>query len=152
MKPFNLFFALILNMGISVNAHSNEEVKLICNMNLVDTHSTGNQRKQHITDVIEIYSSATGYLSIIPQGENLFPVDIKGAIKSHVIRELNLSNANKWHLEQTSRWSSGSTTITRYVIDRNTGRISYFHDVNDGNKVFNGTGSCKAVTKDKKQF
>lgn len=131
-----------------------EDIKLSCNLKITEYHSTGQSEKKSITDVIEV-SIMPNAKFIIPQVLNSVGADIENNTTDNFATDF--SDSNKWSIRQRILKNTGSisSTETSFVIDRNTGFITYncVTKFKDGIWVREyGNGNCQKIDTTKKRF
>ena len=124
------------------------EVKLLCSIKLISTHSNGHVKRENFTDVIDV-SDNHPELQIIPNSNKLSHVSTQ---KTNTLLSVNnYSDRNRWHLENNNR-STGKNYSTSIIIDRTTGILFYSRDFDDGNITASATGSCEKTDMEKRKF
>ena len=143
-----LVFVTVTTFGVVAPVFA-LEVKLLCSIKLISTHSNGHVRIENFTDVIDVYDD--NYLVLItPQADKLSGVS---ASKSHRTPNVNnFSDNNKWDIEVTHQARAGQIVRTSINIDRNTGMLFYLSNWDRGKLVDSATGSCEKVDATKRKF
>lgn len=140
MNNFKFMWVSIFLISVSSVVSAQDELKLMCNLQVKKMYRSGNQEFFNVKSIVQV-NDYGNQLSIIPDGEELSSV----ATYSLANRTFdNFSNRNKWDLTNTVV-REGRKSITNITIDRNTGRIVYSRDWNDGVILSNGEGSCEKI-------
>lgn len=145
MKKIILFLLILPSIAFA------ELIKLSCNINLV----TDNVLKEttNINEVLEIYLSDK-LKSISPMSDNLWSISTRKDVNR---TSDDYSDENKIHLEvtQTLNNSSLDGRTTKFIIDRNTGKLFYNNTsfFKNGHIISTtGDGTCEKVNVAKKKF
>jgi hypothetical protein len=129
-----------------------EEIKLSCDMNLVEKYSTGHTETKSIHEVINIYDSEyTKFISITPLSDQISGVSTKPI--QNTISINNFSDTNKWDITNVLKTKSNEITVT-IRIDRNLGKIWYSSSFNNSKVSIetSGIGDCEKVDFSNKKF
>ncbi len=137
----------VLLISLSSEVSAQNELKLMCNLQVKKVYRTGTKELIDVKSIIQINDYAT-HLSIIPDGDELASVSTHKAPNRNYD---NFSDGNKWDLA-TTIMREGRKTITNIAIDRNTGRIVYMRDWSEGAIVTNGEGSCEKIDTTMRKF
>lgn len=128
---------------------SSQEVKIQCNINLTSrSFIDGSVETARFNEVFEI--STLEYLFIIPQGDRL--TSISTVHDQRTISVTNLSDSKKWEVQKIYKARGGERVNLRYVIDRNTGKLSYQKDWDNGKISDSANGDCQGVPLEKRRF
>jgi hypothetical protein len=68
----------------------------------------------------------------------------------HIADVTNYSNETRWHL--INRSNDEKPTVTKMLIDRNSGQLLYTSDFNGGQLFTEVTGTCSKLDMQKKKF
>jgi len=150
MKKTLSFFALMLPL---ICNSQDIEVKLNCQLILVNSYITGHKERITVEEIFEVTQyKKSEYLAIIPVSDSGLLASVISGKTPNTISVQNYSDDNKWSLTNTVKSGQGSVSKTSITIDRNSGKIFYFRDFRDGQLVSDGQGNCKKVDTTKKLF
>jgi hypothetical protein len=133
-----------------LNSAFAQDTNLLCDITLREDDD-GRITSQKIKTRVEISVYPDKTIFIRPDYQ---PMGSVSNIKNpNTISVIDFSNSTKWHIERTNKYENGSTLKVSYVIDRNSGTISY--DAFFQMKGFfrtTGFGNCEKIDPHKKKF
>lgn len=113
--------------------------------------------KRNISGALVGTNSKTVMLDVTQNEDTLFLISTDDDIRSvttekapHIAEVTNYSSDTRWHLVNKS--NDAKPTITKMVIDRNSGQLLYTQDFNSGQLFTEATGTCGKVDMQKKKF
>ena len=133
------------------NSFAQFEIKLTCTLSLIHTYNDGtkeHEREEAIFDISQIQDD----LFILSRSDKLSSV-ITSKLGAPSMGVTNLSDKNRWEIINMERSiKSNKINTTRISIDRNTGKIAYLNNFEEGRLVTQGRGDCSKVDTVKKKF
>ena len=133
-----------------LNSAFAQDTNLLCDITLREDDD-GRITSQKIKTRVEISVYPDKTIFIRPDYQ---PMGSVSNIKNpNTISVIDFSNSTKWHIERTNKYENGSTLKVSYVIDRNSGTISYdaFFQMK-GIFRTTGFGNCEKIDPHKKKF
>lgn len=136
-----------------LNSAYAQDINLLCDISLSE-NKIGKITSQKIKTRVEITDNKDGNVWIIPDSNLIGSTStIKHLNTTNVI---NRSNLTKWHIEKSSTLQdSNGTSHHTFIIDRNSGTISYDSTIkidNLGSVHTTGFGNCEKIDTNKRKF